>query len=208
MLVLEVKVKHPTIVFLVHLRRVEVRRGDPANIHAYAEPRIAVLKDVADGRRVAVSRLDAVIVDRDLDVVLLRELLQVVPDLEVAGFDDNELHAHEFRELEQLAVLVLVERGAGNPVGVRVESAGLEDGLLASQFLLRLLLVVEMVGNQLQILDPMCLGERHHLIELQVSQGPGLDGNTLGEPLGADGKGGAGGQKQSGRDSKCTKIHG
>jgi hypothetical protein len=51
---------------------------------------------------------------------------------------------------------------------------------LAAIFLGRLLLVVDVVGDELELLDAVRLREVDDLVELEVPQGPGLDRELVG----------------------------
>ena len=119
------------------------------------------------------------IMDRHLDVVFLGQFLEVIPDLEIRRLHHHELESHEFREHEQLAIHFLVQRRARHAKGIGMQTVRLQLGLLRSNLFLGFLGVIHVVGNQLQLLDPMLLGELDHLIEVHVAERPGLDGQLI-----------------------------
>ena len=174
-LVLEVEVEHPSVVFPIHLCRVKAGAGDPTNVHADADAGVPVLDDLLHHGGIAIKALDAVVVDRNPNVILLGQFFQVVPNTKITGFDDNEPNAHELSELEEATVLFLVGRGTSHTKGV-----GAEAGRIESRFLLGPLLLrgvgVDVVPNNLKLLNAMLHSEVDGLLEVQVAEGPGLDG--------------------------------
>ena len=186
-LVLEVEVEHPSVVFPIHLRRVKASAGDPTNIHADANAGVPVLDDLLHHGGVAIKALDAVVVDRNPDVVLLGQFFQVVPNTKITGFDDDQANAHELGELEEATVLFFVRRSAGHSKGVGAEAGRIESRLLLGPLLLRGV-GVDVVSNNLKILDAMLHSEVDGLLEVQVAEGPGLDGQLVSQIAGLGGQ--------------------
>jgi hypothetical protein len=127
------------------------------------------------------------VMDAQLDVVFLHQRFEVIPFGHVLGLNDNHFDAHQFGELEQLAILLLVHRGAIDTERVANQAMLIEHGLFAFR-LFDWAVGINMLGDHLQIFDVMLHGEVHYLVKFHVAAGPGLkadpDSGLFGAPRG------------------------
>jgi hypothetical protein len=130
---------------------------------------------------IAVEGADAVVVDGDPDVVLLHQFLEVIEDLVVVGFDHDDPDAEELGELEQLAVVLLVEGRAGDAEGVDASNRRLRGRPSCAWSPAGGAFGIHVVPDHLKVFDPVLFGELDDLVEVQVAQGPGLDAELGGE---------------------------
>ena len=167
-------VEHSAVILAENLGHIEARRRHPTDIETHADPRIPHREDFLHCRWVTVDGTRAVIVDRELDVVFLHQLLEVVPLGHIFRLNDNDFDPHELRKFERLPVVLLVQRSAVHAKGIAREPARIQDRLLAQRLLFRALRI-DVLGDQLQIFDLMFGRELHDFIEAHVAACPRLD---------------------------------
>jgi len=172
-LVLQVHVKDPSVVVLKHLGDVEAGGRDPAGVQANSQARVPMLQEILKDSRVSIERSDAMIVNGHADVEFADEFFELIEDLEIGGFNDDELHVHEFGGLEEASVFVAIQGGIGDAERVGTKSAGRESGFLAQELFTRRLGIK--VDAQSEVRNAVSGGEFEGLIKVESSKGPSLD---------------------------------